>query len=134
MTTVNRPRRFSPTVRCGFGAGAGRTIAPPGPRRGRGASSSSSSINARGARLCRCGLGAKALVGNLGRFLLGLVFVRATFGFMDLARFRFTPFLFFGRLLGPENVGFRFGALALFNLDKFGFAQRTGAGIDLRLE
>ena len=90
-------------------------------------------IDACGTRLCQCRFGAKALVGDLGRLLLGFVLVSAPLRFMCFARFCFPPFLFFSRFFDAENVGIHLGALALLNLDQFGFAKCAGAGADFRL-
>src|SRR5215831_19308232 len=127
VTTVRRPRRFSPVVRTGFGAGAGRATPPR--RTVRGASSSSASTTTCG-RACGAGFGfllAEPLLGLLFGLALGLVVVAATLLLLALARFGSFPFLLLAALaLGAAPCLF-FGDLALFGLAHAGIRQRVGA-------
>ena len=90
-------------------------------------------IDARGARLGQRGLGAEALVGDLGGLLLCLVLVRAAFRFLQFARFRVGALLLLGGSFDAESLGIQLGALALFNLDLFRLVEGGGAGAKLRL-
>ena len=130
VTTVSRPRRFSAPTRGVFGGGAGRTGAPPGPRRMvRGASSSSASSTGRAPGFAGHWLGAEAFLGDLVGLAFGFFVVLAALFFVTFARFRFGAVRLVGFFAALPNARFFLGDLALF-----GFTQaRVGERVSPRV-
>ena len=127
VTTVRRPRRFSPTLRVGFGAGAGRT-----PRR-HGAGRAALRPRRPRARDARRGLaavaciGAEALLGDLVGLALGLLVVLAAALLRRACALPRRALGALGFLAGAADAGFFLGELAFFGFAQLGVGERMGA-------
>ena len=137
VTTVSRPRRFSPPAgRVGLGAAAGRTGAPPTPRRGvRGASSSSASSAGRAVwPSFRVAVAVVVVVSVPKRFLATSSALRLVSSSCLRRTSSLTLRVFRGRAIGPlgflAGTAYRrllLGALALFVFAQLRAGQCMGA-------
>ena len=140
VVSVRRPRCFGAPARGRLdGGGAGRTGAPPTPRRaGRRSSSSASGVIVRaiGGRRDDLGLfflAAEALLGDLVGLALGLLVVAAAILLGALARFGGLALGAFDRVALGADLRLFLGDLAFLGLAHLGVAERVRAPVLLFL-
>ena len=139
VTSVRRPRCFGAPARGAFGAGAGRTGAPPMPRRaGRRSSSSASGVSLRaigaaGLRLGLFFLAAETLLGDFVGLALGLFVVAAAIFLVALARFGGLALGALDRIALGAALRLFLGDLAFLGLAHLGVAERVRAAVLLFL-